>query len=181
MVRVNIIMILVLLSGLGFAQKNNVQSAANSFKYKEYAEAKKYIDLASKHVKTANDPKMWYYRGRIYLSIYNAGNSKLDPEAIEKSVLSLTTCIDVDERKMYKDSSSVYLMNAAIGCFIAGVNSYKEKNYERANMLYSLVLKCLDYDKNKDLARNNVSEKTIYLNLYYAAFGANDQAKSNHD
>jgi len=41
MVRVNIIMILVLLSGLGFAQKNNVQSAANSFKYKEYAEAKK--------------------------------------------------------------------------------------------------------------------------------------------
>ncbi|HIA35963.1 MAG TPA: tetratricopeptide repeat protein [Flavobacteriales bacterium] len=178
MVRVNIIMILVLLSGLGFAQKNNVQSAANSFKYKEYAEAKKYIDLAAKHVKTANDPKMWYYRGRIYLAIYNADNSKLDPEAIEKSVVSLTTCIDVDERKMYKDSSSVYLMNAAIGCFIAGINSYKEKNYERANMLYSLVLKCLDYDKNKDLARNNVSEKTIYLNLYYAAFGANDQAKS---
>ena len=171
-------MILVLLSGLGFAQKNNVQSAANSFKYKEYAEAKKYIDLAAKHVKTANDPKMWYYRGRIYLAIYNADNSKLDPEAIEKSVVSLTTCIDVDERKMYKDSSSVYLMNAAIGCFIAGINSYKEKNYERANMLYSLVLKCLDYDKNKDLARNNVSEKTIYLNLYYAAFGANDQAKS---
>jgi len=173
-----LIICFVLSNILVFAQKNNVQSAANSFKYKEYEEAKKYIDLASKHIKTANGPKMWYYRGRIYLSINNTNNTKLDAEAIEKSVISLINCIDVDERKMFKDSASVYLMNAAIGCFISGINAYKEKKYERANMLYSLVLKCLEYDENKDLPRNNVSEKSIYLNLYYAAYGAKDNSKS---
>jgi len=164
--------------GWAFAQKNNVQSAANSFKYEEYGEAKKYIDLAAKHPKTANSAKMWYYRGRIYLSIHESGDTKLDADAIAKSVASLMTCLDVDKSKMHEDSSRLYLMNGAIKCFIEGVNKYKAKDYAKSSELYGLVLKALDYDKNKNLARNNVSEKTIYLNLYYAASGAEDKVKS---
>ena len=175
-----IIALIILTSTISwaFAQKNNVQSAANSFKYKEFAEAKKYIDLASKHVKTANSSKMWYYRGRIYLAIHESGNTKLDADAIAKSVTSLMTCLDVDKSKMHEDSSRIYLMNGAIKCFVEGVNKYRAKDYVKASELYTLVLKTLAYDKNKDLARNNVSEKSIYLNLYYAAHGADDKAKS---
>ncbi|MBL4755103.1 MAG: tetratricopeptide repeat protein [Flavobacteriales bacterium] len=173
------IAIIILSSTMGwaFGQKNNVQSASNSFKYKEYGEAKKYIDLAAAHPKTANAPKMWYYRGRIYLSIHEK-KSSLDPEAITKSINSLMTCLDVDKSKMYADSSSVYLMNGAIQCFISGVHEYQAKEYTKASELYELVLKTLEYDKNKDLARNNVSEKTIYLNLYYAANASKDNVKS---
>jgi len=160
------------------AQKNNVQSAANSFKYEEYGEGKKYIDLAAKHPKTANSAKMWYYRGRIYLSIHESGNTTMDGDAIAKSVRSLVACIDVDETEMYTDSAQMYLMNAAIKCFVEGVNKYEGKDYSKSSELYGLVLKTLDYDENKNLARNNVSEKTIYLNLYYAASGAEDKGKS---
>ena len=164
--------------GATIAQKNNVQSAANSFKYEEYADAKKYIDLASAHPKTLNSPKMWYYRGRIYLEVHSFEKSKLDPDAISKSLSSFMTYFDVDQSKIYEDSSRVYIINAAINCFIAGVEEYKAKDYIKAGELYKLVLKSLDYDKNKDLARNNVSEKSIYLNLYYAASGAKDKKNS---
>ena len=172
--------VIIFTSGMGwaFAQKNNVQSAANSFKYEEYSEGKKYIDLAAKHPKTANSPKMWYYRGRIYLAIYGQDGSTLDPDAIAKSVTSLMTCLDVDKTEMHTDSAQIYLINAAIKCFIEGVNKYKAKDYAKSSELYSLVLKTLDYDEKKNLARNNVSEKTIYLNLYYAASGAEDKARS---
>ena len=67
-------LILIALVALAFqvvAQKNNVQSAANSLKYDEYEEGKKYIDLATVHPKTVNDPKMWYYRGKVYLAIHD--------------------------------------------------------------------------------------------------------------
>lgn len=164
--------------GWSYGQKNNIQSAANSFKYEEYADAKKYIDLASAHPKTSNSSKMWYYRGRIYLEVHNQDNSKLDPDAISKSLTSFMTYFDVDQSKMYEDSSRQYIINASINCFIAGVDKYKAKEYAKAGELYKLVLKSLDYDKNKDLARNNVSAKSVYLNLYYSANAAKDQVNS---
>jgi hypothetical protein len=60
------------------AQSNNVQSAATYYGYSEKSEdkeqkldeitkAKEYIDKAATHEQTSNNPKMWYYRGKIYL------------------------------------------------------------------------------------------------------------------
>lgn len=176
--KIIVLIVFSCIAGWSYGQKNNIQSAANSFKYEEYADAKKYIDLASVHPKTLNSSKMWYYRGRIYLEIHKQDKSKLDPEAISKSLTSFMTYFDVDKTKMYEDSSRMYIINSAINCFIAGVEKYKAKEYKGAIELYDLVLKSLNYDKNKDLARNNVSEKSIYLNLYYAASAAEDKVIS---
>jgi len=169
------IVIIILSSFVGWAygQKNNVQSAANSFKYKQHADAKKYIDLASTHPKTSNSSKMWYYRARVYLDIHT-DKPGLDGDAIGKSLSSFMTYFDVDQSKIYEDSSRVYIINASIKCFVEGVAKYREKDYAKAKELYTLVLKSLNYDKNNDLPRNNVSEKTIYLNLYYTANAAED-------
>jgi len=170
-----------LFSGLllsAMAQKNNVQSAANTVKYKEWADGKKYIDLAAVHPKTSNSPKMWYYRGRVYLGVHEDKQKTVDPDAIGKSTESLVNCLNVDEGEMYKDSATYYLMRAAILCFYEGIGQYKAGEYEKAAKLYDLVLKSLKHDKSKDLARNNVSEKTVTLYLYYAASGAEDKEKS---
>ena len=171
-------LILLLAFFAGYSQKNNVQSAANSFKEKEYADAKKFIDLALEHPSTSNDPKMWYYRGRVYLSIHQADSSKLDPDAIEKSTKGLINCLNTDENKMFPDSAKYYLMSAAIMAFYEGANQYKLGNYPKASKLYNLVLSAFQYDDKKDLPRNNVSEKTVYLYMYYAANSANDKANS---
>jgi len=172
-------LILIALVALAFqvvAQKNNVQSAANSLKYDEYEEGKKYIDLATVHPKTVNDPKMWYYRGKVYLAIHDKKKA-IDPDAIRKSTESLMKCLEIDERKMFTDSARVYLMRASISCFYEGLEKYKVEDYKYAGELYDLVLKTLVYDENKDLARNNVSEKNVYLYMYYAANGAKDKVK----
>lgn len=172
-------LILIALVAFAFhatAQKNNVQSAANSLKYDEFEEGKKYIDLATVHPKTINDPKMWYYRGKVYLAIHDKKKT-IDPDAIKKSTESLLKCLEIDERKMFADSARVYLMRASISCFYEGLDKYKTEDYTGSGELYDLVLKTLVYDENKDLARNNVSEKNVFLYMYYAANGAKDKAK----
>lgn len=173
----NIVFLLIACSSLAYAQKNNVQSAANALKYDEYAEAKTYIEKAAVHPKTINDPKMWYYRGRTYLAIHEEKLVDIDPDAIAKATESLIKCLEIDEREMFSDSAHVYLMRSAISCFYEGVDQFKKEQHQKAADLYGLVIKAIPYDKNKDLARNNVSEKNIYLYLYYAANGSKNKDK----
>jgi len=171
------VFLFIAFTSLSYAQKNNVQSAANALKYDEYAEAKTYIEKAAAHPKTINDPKMWYYRGRTYLAIFEKKLTDVDDNAIVKATQSLIKCLEIDERKLFSDSAHVYLMRSAISCFYEGVDQFKKENNQKATDLYELVIKTIPYDKNKDLARNNVSEKNIYLYLYYAANGAKNKAK----
>jgi len=194
--KINFFVILLLLSTWGLAQKNNVQSAAKAIgltsitagdgsmvagireKYDELEDAKKYIDLALVHPKTSNSIKMWYYRGRTYLIIHQQKRKDIDTDAIRIATESLLKCIRQDERKMLKDSTKVFLMTAAILCFFEGQNKYFDKKYKESYHLYDLAHECLEYDSGKDLARNNVSEKKIILNKYYAANGMGDDQKA---
>ena len=187
MIKFKIFVVLLLVSSMTFAQKNNVQSAAKAIgltsipmsdgslasgiklKYDELKVAKQYIDMAAQHPKTANDVKMWYYRGRVYLAIHQQKRTEIDADAIRKATESLIKCIDVDDKKVFKDSASVFLMTAAILCFNEAHGKYGEEKYKEATQLYELVNSCLKYDSRKDLSRNNVSEKTIVLSMYYAA------------
>lgn len=73
-----------------FAQKKNIQSASNSLRHKEYQEAIKYIDLAVNDASTKDDPKAWFVRGSIYLSMdqdpgyADQGNYKKAVESYKK-------------------------------------------------------------------------------------------------
>ncbi|MCX6256325.1 MAG: tetratricopeptide repeat protein [Bacteroidia bacterium] len=65
--------VLVLISVFVFnalmAQPNEVVSAYNYWRYKELFKAKEHIDRATKHEKTMNLCKTWYYNGLIYQSM----------------------------------------------------------------------------------------------------------------
>ena len=52
-----------------YGQKASVQSAADLLKLKDVMKAKQFIDEAAVYESTANDPKMWYYRGKVYQAI----------------------------------------------------------------------------------------------------------------
>jgi len=196
MKKIEFFLVLLVISSMAFAQKNNVQSAAKAIglssltaqdgsmvsgikeKYDELEEAKKFLDLALEHPKTANDVKMWYYRGRAYLMIHQQKRTDIDPDAIRIATESFLKCLEVDEKKVLKDSTRVFLMTAAILCFYEGQNRYQKKQYKEAVHLYELVHGCVQHDSKKDLARNNVSEKTIILYTYYAANGMGDNEKA---
>ncbi len=197
------ILISILISTSAFSQQNNVQSAATALglvpcaymkdgetqmgmcikvNYDELERAKKFIDLAAEHPQTAGDPKMWYFRGRIYLEIHRDTTraQKIDPDAIAKATKSLVNYLKADEKKLYTDSAQLSLMHSAIDCFYEGVRLYKNKDYNKAGDLYNLVLEAVPYDTRNDLIRNNVSEKTVYLNLFFASKtqGNNKKSKS---
>jgi hypothetical protein len=71
--KTNLLLLAISIASFAAAQQSNVQSAANSLKFKELKDAKDYIDKAAEHEQTKNDPKMWLYRGKVYLAI-NRGN-----------------------------------------------------------------------------------------------------------
>ena len=202
MKKLQFIIIGILISLSAYAQKNNVQSAATAIgsvpcsyltaegmetvmcikkvKYDELENAKRYIDLAAKHPKTLNDPKMWYYRGRVYLAIHRdtTREQKVDPDAIAKATKSLVNCLKTDEKKLNADTAQIYLIHSAIDCFHEGVRFYKNKKHDKAIELYHLVLDAVHFDTRNDLVRNNVSEKTIYLHLYFASKSQKNNKKS---
>ena len=196
---VNFIMVFLFIASMTLAQKNNVQSAAKAIglrsltsndgtmvsgiiaKYDELEDAKKFIDLALVHPKTNNSVKMWYYRGRTYLIIHQQKRTDIDSDAIRIATESLLKCIEIDEKKLFKDSAKVFLMSAAILCFYEGQIKFYDEKYKEAANLYELAHTSLQYDTGKDLARNNVTEKKIILNKYYAAdkLGDNEKAKEH--
>ncbi len=89
---------------IGFSQKNQVVSAFNYHKSGKLDKAKEAIDKASVHPKTISMAKTWYYRGNIYIDIYNSTNEeykKLDPDALNVSYAAYQKALELDEKKNY--------------------------------------------------------------------------------
>lgn len=65
--------LLVLVAGAAVvgakAQRVNIQSASNSLRNKEYKDAVTYIERAVTDPSTISDPKAWFIRGQVYLSM----------------------------------------------------------------------------------------------------------------
>src|SRR5436305_6248599 len=104
---------------LGYGQSANVQSAGNYVKSKEYGQAKEFIDLAAANEATANDFKMWYYRGMTYLNIYRDTTElgKSEPDAIEKAGISFMNSIKTDKGKIYTDDSYRQVWLCGVGLY----------------------------------------------------------------
>ncbi len=87
-----------------FAQNSAVQSAYNYQKNGKLDKAKEYIDKAVVHEKTISDAKAWYYRGNIYIDIYNSpleAYRELDPDALQVAYESYRKAIELDDKEAY--------------------------------------------------------------------------------
>jgi tetratricopeptide (TPR) repeat protein len=166
------------------AQQSNVQSANRSLsfdplKYSDLVNAKTSIDLASENETTKNDPKMWYYRGKVYNKI--AGNQEareknLDPEAIEKAVVSFVNCIKTDTKKNYYDETKSLVWQSTITLFNKAVNTYSTGDPKAAIRMYEIIFDVFPLDVDNNLKRNNITQEILYKNIYFAAKKAGDKA-----
>jgi tetratricopeptide (TPR) repeat protein len=172
-----------------FAQSNNVQSAADAFKDLKYTknrfhdlnEGKKYIDLAAENPQTSNDPKMWYYRGMIYLQIdqdTSEAARNLDPDAIEKSALSFINCIKTDLKKNYSDECNNNIWVAGVRLYNKAVASLNKGDFERATRYFKTTADIIPYDKDNNLKRNTITPDIIHYNLAKTALRQKDNAKA---
>ncbi|MCB9239710.1 MAG: tetratricopeptide repeat protein [Flavobacteriales bacterium] len=182
-------LILVCLTGIASAQSFKVETVKGHFEfpaaegsdefYENLDKDVELIDAAATHPKTANDPKMWYYRGLTYLTIYLQGTEvqrSKHPNSLNIATEALYKCIDTDVKKKYTEKAEAGLLNCAIGHYNNGVAQYKNAEYTEAIESYKKVLKIIPLDKDGNLKRNNIVKETLIQYSSYAAVSNEDYA-----
>ncbi|MEP7169220.1 MAG: tetratricopeptide repeat protein [Bacteroidota bacterium] len=187
----NLLLLLILISLKGFSQSNNVQTAANYFKdydrtgsknkLEDLSNGKKYIDMAAEDASTNNDPKMWYYKGKIYHAIdidTNSAINQLDADAAEKAAVSFINCLKTDTKKTYADDANDLVWISGASLFGKAGEAYNKNNFELAAKYYNEIFDIISLDKNNNLKRNNITADVLNLNLFYVYRKAKDTDKS---
>lgn len=133
----NLLLILFLtsVSAASFSQSSQVVSAWNYVKYGQFQEAKTAIDQAAQDPKTSTWPKTWFYRGSIYLAIYDDTTFRSkNPGALTESIKSFEKSMEVSSggKNEYKDQILAGLQECALNSFNEGVTPYNEKRYQEA-------------------------------------------------
>jgi hypothetical protein len=155
------------------AQKSNVESAAIYLRNSEMSDAKKAIDEAAIHDETKNDLKMWYYRTAIYDTILrNKDYSNLvDGTTVEKFVLAAKGCVTADVKKRYEwYCANQAIIQSSFDAYNAAYVALQEKNYDKAVRFFEYVISNIASDKDGQLKKNNLTDKTIYNAIYRSAF-----------
>ncbi len=131
----SLLLLITVCAGTVFSQSSQVVSAWNYVKYGQFEEAKTAINKAINDPKTSTWPKTWFYRGSIYLAIYNDTSfKKNNPDALPESIKSFEKSMEVSAggKNEYKDQILAGLQECALSSFNEGVTPYNEKNYQLA-------------------------------------------------
>ena len=130
-----LVLLITVCVGTVFSQSSQVVSAWNYVKYGQFEEAKTAINQAINDPKTSTWPKTWFYRGSIYLAIYNDSSfKKNNPDALPESIRSFEKSMEVSAggKNEYKVQLQAGLQECALSSFNEGVTPYNEKNYQLA-------------------------------------------------
>lgn len=120
---------LIVTVSFGFSQNSKVVSAYNYNNDGKLAKAKENIDAATVHVKTMGNAKTWFYRGKIYLNIYNSQDSiykNLDPDALPKAYEAFKKAQGLDTKKQYMVEILTLLPAVGESYFNFGAKKYNE-------------------------------------------------------
>ncbi len=147
MKRLSIILILVMLATVGYAQKQkkpSVNKAKIELEKGNLDVAKEIIDQATTYEKTKGKANTWYYRGKIYRSIIesdNAAYSGLVPkeEGIKIATESFKKVIELEPETGSLNIFSNQEVEAMWGGYInAGVQDYQNGDYASAQKAFEL-------------------------------------------
>lgn len=166
----SLLVLLCLIALNGWAQKSQIESAALYFNNLEMEDAKKSIDAAAEHPDTKDNVKMLYYRALIYDTIATTDRFKsIDIDAAEKWALAAKRGLELDKKEIYKDVLEYIIVNAAFACYGEAYKASERGDYKKTQSYYQLVIDLLPFDKNGDMKKNNLTEKSIVYNQFYFA------------
>jgi tetratricopeptide (TPR) repeat protein len=169
-----------------YAQNFNVESVKMELMSqkddteKDLESCLKWITEAAEHPKTANDPKMWYYKGLTYLKIANANSelTKANPEALDIALESFNNSLKTDVKGKYTAEAEASLLNVAIGMYYKGYAAFQAEEYSTAFTDFQKVLPLLKYDKDGHLKRNNLTSDAVEQLMAFSALGMGDKSKA---
>jgi tetratricopeptide (TPR) repeat protein len=149
-----VLLVAIALSSVAFSQKKNVTNAAMNYKYfndkraegdkegavEDILKAKEYIDLAAENAETVSDPKMFMYKGQIYVDLATfakeTGNDKLaeykDKKILNEGYEALKLSGENDEKGRYEDDIRRFVDFYRNKLYTTGNEAYSEQKYEVA-------------------------------------------------
>ena len=184
-------------TSVSFAQKKNVQNAVMDYNAYEKAlmnknmggakksilSAKENIDLAASNAETANDLKMLFYKGKIYMGLGAvAAMSEDDAElkslateaTIQTGLDAWKTCYELDTKGKYRDDIKMQVMMATMQSNSMGANMFGEQKFEEAFELFSTSIKLFDIigknDKDYGATAFNAGLSAERINKFEEAF-----------
>ena len=163
-----------------YAQKSNVQNAFRALEKENLQEAVKFIELAATNSSTSNDVKMHNYRGEIYFEIYSNDEFKsLDEMAILKCANSWEIVYKHPKAKKWfsADELSAKITKAGVGLFNSGIAFYNIKNFSASKNMFIKIFDLLPLAKD-NLERSNVTQESLWLNLFYVAYAEKNNSDS---
>ena len=171
------------------AQKFNVESMKMELEDgtktdgdRDYESLLKWAAETAVHPKTANDPKMWYYRGLTYLKVAGLNNelSKANPNAIKVALESFNKAIETDVKNKVTKGAETNLLNVAIGLYNTGYTAYQAEDYTTAYADFQAALPLIKYDVDGLLKQNNLTAEVLEQMMAFSAMnnGENDKAIS---
>lgn len=139
----------LLMTTVSFAQKQNIQSASNYLRDKEYDKAIEYIEKAVNDPSTKDDPKAWYVRGSIYMNIQQEMPTKIASPYREaaKSYMKVVQLKPTYE----KDAINQLLIFCGLSYYNDAANAYNAKKYDEAFDLAKNAIEIHDIDGGKRL------------------------------
>lgn len=186
--------VLALVALNGYAQKFRVETASIAIRNYEnpastkddrkaaMEEGKAEIDKAAENPESQSDPKMWYNRGVIYQYIISDTAVGINvPNGGVIAMEAYIKCIKLDDKKAkYSVPARTNLTNYIAYVMNMKANqAFNNKDYVGSLNYYKKILEIIQYDTDKNLSKNNMSDKELYWNMAVIAINGelNKEAK----
>lgn len=161
------------ISLLSRAQKQNIQSAMNYYRDKDYPTALQYINKATQDPSTEKDPKAWLWRGEIYSAMQkDPANAATNPYREAASSYLKVVELKPDYEKASVDNG---LMNCLFLYYNDGVKAYNDNKYDDAFGYMKNVLDIAGLEKGKRFAAiktiDTISAESKLIQANSAVYG----------
>lgn len=172
------------ISTAGIAINNYNNPASNKDdRIQAMDEGKREIDKAAEHPESQMEPQMWLYRGIIYQTIVSDTSLGINvPNGAEVAMEAYIKCIklDTDKKAKYATPARANLTQTIAYFINVKANAaFNNKDYAGSIGYYKRLLEIIQYDTEKNLAKNNMSDKELYWNMAVIAINGelNKEAK----
>lgn len=161
----------VTLTTLSWAQKQNIQTANDYLRDKDYDKAVEYINMAVNDPSTKDNAKAWFTRGNIYMTMQNEP-SKNANSPYREAATSFMKAAQLDA-KYEKDAVTQALMVSAYNYYNDAVGAFNKKNYDLSFQLAKSTVDIHDMEGGKRFASKSfdtVSAGALMIESYSALY-----------
>ncbi|PCJ67305.1 MAG: hypothetical protein COA58_03015 [Bacteroidetes bacterium] len=147
---------------------------------RNYEDLLKWASEVKVHPKTSNDPKMWYYRGLLFLKVAGLNNkfSEENPDAIRISLVAFNKAIETDAKNRVTEESKTNLLNVAIGLYNTGYTAYQAEDFGTAYTDFESALPLMEYDVDDLLRQNNLTAEVLEQMMAFSAMNNGEDKKA---